>query len=399
MSKAFIYGKMVEGENFTDRVKETRRLKANFEEGINTIVISPRRIGKSSLIKHVKDSIDDPKLKVVMIDIYDCRSEYDFLNRFAAVLMKEAAGKMERVLDTIQKFLVRVVPKVSYSPAPLMDYSISLGITPQNYSPEEILALPEIIAREQGVQIVVCIDEFQQVGEFPDSITVQKRMRGVWQRQQNVSYCMYGSKKHMMEKIFLNRSYPFYRFGDILYLKKISEPDWVSFICERFEVTGKHISENLARQICLKTECYSSYVQQLAWFVWLSTKDEAQQMDVDFAMNRLLDSCEALFIQQTAVDGGNDRHILRALHTALQLQAGNAHSVQFVDIGGEIGILEREGVLTAAGNVDTVGQAARLCAGTAISAPAAVYAPAATAPLPTLASVPTLAEPCVLLCG
>lgn len=70
MSKAFIYGKMVEGENFTDRLKETKRLKANFEEGLNTIVISPRRIGKSSLVKRVKDSIDNPNLKVVMMDIY-----------------------------------------------------------------------------------------------------------------------------------------------------------------------------------------------------------------------------------------------------------------------------------------------------------------------------------------
>lgn len=67
MSKAFIYGKMVEGENFTDRIKETKRLKANFEEGLNTIVISPRRIGKSSLMKRVKDSIDNPNLKVVMM--------------------------------------------------------------------------------------------------------------------------------------------------------------------------------------------------------------------------------------------------------------------------------------------------------------------------------------------
>ncbi len=313
MSKTFIYGKMVEGDNFTDRVKETRRLKANFEEGINTIVISPRRIGKSSLIKRVKDSIDNPMIKVVMMDIYDCRSEYDFLNRFAAVLMKEAAGRMERVLDTIQKFLVRVVPKVSYSPAPLMDYSISLGITPQNYSPEEILALPEIIAREQGVQIVVCIDEFQQVGEFPDSITVQKRMRGVWQRQQDVSYCMYGSKKHMMTKIFQNKRMPFYQFGEITYLDKIPREDWVNYIVGRFSTKGKTISDYFAGKICDAVDGYSSYVQQLAWDVMQETESEVTEESFANGMEALLDQNAGLFTNQTETLTSYQMNLLRAI--------------------------------------------------------------------------------------
>ena len=65
----------------------------------------------------------------------------------------------------------------------------------------------------------------------------------MWQLQSHVSYCLYGSKKHMMEQMFQNASYPFYRFGDFFYLNKISEKDWVEYICQRFESTGKHISE------------------------------------------------------------------------------------------------------------------------------------------------------------
>lgn len=79
MRKSFVYGKSVEGENFTDRVKETHRLRENFLRGLNTIIISPRRLGKTSLVKKAKQSIDEPKVKVVFMDVYDCRSEYDFL--------------------------------------------------------------------------------------------------------------------------------------------------------------------------------------------------------------------------------------------------------------------------------------------------------------------------------
>lgn len=101
------------------------------------------------------------------------------------------------------------------SPDPTMDFSVSLGITPKEYAPEQILSLAEIIAQKQGKRIVVCIDEFQQIGEFPNSVTVQKRLRGAWQLQQNVSYCLFGSKKHLMTNMFQNKNMPFFQFGDV----------------------------------------------------------------------------------------------------------------------------------------------------------------------------------------
>ena len=84
MDKAFIYGKSVAGENFTDRVAERKRLKTNFENGINVILVSPRRMGKSSIVRKVRSDMDNPDVKVIIMDIYDCRNEYDFYNRFAA---------------------------------------------------------------------------------------------------------------------------------------------------------------------------------------------------------------------------------------------------------------------------------------------------------------------------
>jgi hypothetical protein len=167
----------VEGENFTDRVQETKRLKLDFENGINVILVSPRRMGKSSIVKKVKSEITDPAIKVIFMDIYDCRSEYDFYNRFASVLMKETATKTEQIFENIKRFLVRLTPKIAFSPEPLSEISLSLGITPQNYQPEEILQLPELIAKEQGVHLVICIDEFQQIGEFSDSLTIYLKVK------------------------------------------------------------------------------------------------------------------------------------------------------------------------------------------------------------------------------
>ena len=107
MDKPFKYGMSVDNEHFTDRKEETKRLKRNFESGVNVILISPRRMGKTSLVKRVKSEINNDKIKVVLMDIYDCRSEYEFYNRFAETILKQTAQRVDLIMENIKKFLVR----------------------------------------------------------------------------------------------------------------------------------------------------------------------------------------------------------------------------------------------------------------------------------------------------
>lgn len=311
----FVFGVRVEGDTFTDRREETERLKANFTYGVNTILISPRRMGKTSLVDKVCSLVESEDIKIAHIDAFGCRSENDFINAFATAVVRATSNKWEEWMENAKVFLSRFVPKISFGQDPLNDFSLSLEYNASNNTTEEVLRLPETIAQAKGCHIVVCIDEFQQIGDFPDSLTFQKRLRGVWQLQSHVSYCLYGSKKHMMEQMFQNQSYPFYRFGDLFYLNKISEEDWVEYICQRFETTGKHIPEELACEICQVTDRYSSYVQQLAWFVWLRTADGATATlaDLQYGIDRLLDACEPLFIQQTEELSAYQMNFLHAI--------------------------------------------------------------------------------------
>lgn len=120
--KSFIYGVSVSGDNFTDRIKETQRLKMDFENGLNVVLISPRRMGKTSLVKKVQKEIDSTLIHTVYMDIYDCRSEYDFYNKFAESILKQTSGKMEIFLEKTKKFLTRLTPKISFSPDPNADF-------------------------------------------------------------------------------------------------------------------------------------------------------------------------------------------------------------------------------------------------------------------------------------
>ena len=346
MEKAFIYGKSVGGDNFTDRIRETKRLKLNFENGMNTILISPRRMGKTSLVKKVMAEMNAPSVKPIYMDIYDCRSEYDFLNRFASVLLKETASRTDQILDNIKRFLIRVSPKISFSPEPMSEVSLSLGITPKEYQPEEILNLPEVIAKEKGIHLVVCIDEFQQIGELPDTLAVQKRMRGIWQHQEHATYCLFGSKKHLMTNLFQNKRMPFYQFGEMMYLDCIPTKDWVLYITSRFEKYGKHLSNEMAERICKTVDNYSSYVQQLSWNLLAETNGTATEDDFKNAVDALIAQCSGLFVQQTLGLTTYQLNFIRALCAGIHTDFGSKEVNAQFPLGTKSNIVRIKSALT-----------------------------------------------------
>lgn len=312
-SKPFIFGIATSGDNFTDRKKDTERLLLNFQHGVNTVLISPRRWGKTSLVQKVCHLAQSDKLKVVYLDIFSCRSDKDFYDAFAAAVLKQTSSKLDEWLENIKLFLSRVSPKISIGTDPMTDFSISLEMNPKREDIEEILQLPEKIAQKKGFNIVICIDEFQQIAEFKDSKTFQKRLRTVWQLQKSVSYCLFGSKKHLMNELFEKKSLPFYKFGDAIYLSKIGTADWVEYICSRFMVTGKVITKELAERICRMVDNHSSYVQQLAWLVWIRTDQLATINDLEAAYQDIIEQNTPLFEKQTESLTTYQMNFLRAI--------------------------------------------------------------------------------------
>jgi hypothetical protein len=312
-SKPFIFGIAASGENFTDREAETARLTANFKNGINTILISPRRWGKTSLVQKVCNLAADSKLKIVYLDIFACRNEFDFYNRLASAVIKQTSSKWEEWIENTKNFLSQINPKISFGQDPINDFTLSIDFNNNTTNYTDILQLPEKIAKKKGCSIVVCIDEFQQIGEFKDSITTQKMLRSVWQLQQNVSYCLFGSKQHLMNELFDKPSLPFYKFGDIIHLQKIGTKHWVEYIQNRFNSVGKEISAELAAQICTLVDHNSSYVQQLSWLTLLQTKQAATAQNVSEAYDELIAQCAPIFEPQIETLSASQINYLRAL--------------------------------------------------------------------------------------
>jgi hypothetical protein len=309
----FYFGHLVAGAAFTDREKDTQRLVANFKNGLNTILISPRRWGKSSLVQKAGEVTHGRKVKVAYLDLFSVRSEQEFYTAYARAVVAATSTKWEDWLKTLKEFFKQITPKVTIGADPTSDFSIGFSWSEVQKNVDEVLNLPNKIATAKGYHMVVCIDEFQNIANFTDSVAFQKLLRSKWQKHSAACYCLYGSKFHMMQELFERQSMPFYRFGDLMHLEKISEKDWLIFIKEQFAKTRKKISSSLTEKIIRAVDRHSYYVQQLAYLIWEKTKITAITDIFDEALEDMIRQNALLYQRDTEEMAATQLNFLRAV--------------------------------------------------------------------------------------
>jgi len=192
-------------------------------------------------------------------------------------------------------------------------FSISFDWEEIKKHKEEILNLPEKVAIQKKIKLIVCLDEFQVIAGFKGYNELERRMRAVWQRHKTVTYCIYGSQRHMMTEIFNNPSKPFYRFGDIILLSKIERKSWINFICKSFSETGKMITEEEAGMIADLMQFHPWYVQQLSHYTWNLTGKGVTKSDILTALNELLNANLPLYQRETEILSSTQINLLKAV--------------------------------------------------------------------------------------
>ena len=192
METPFQFGTLATDDNFVDRIKERAELKQMLSSGINVALISPRRLGKSSLVKKAMDelALERKDIRVCYLDAFSINSEEEFYGSFAAKVISCAAGKVEKALADARKYLGGLIPGITLSDGVNDVLSVNLRYKPQEMDKMEILQLPEKIAREKNIRIIVCIDEFQQLVHLPEYESLEGKMRSAWQQHKRVDGCL-----------------------------------------------------------------------------------------------------------------------------------------------------------------------------------------------------------------
>ena len=297
METPFVFGKIATDKNFTDRELETATLVSHFKSLTNTIIISPRRWGKSSLVYKAANAAmeQDDKLRICHIDLFNIRDEEHFYSLLAQKVISITSSKWDETIDIVKRFFSRLSPKITIGTDPMNEVAVDFEIKDVINNPDEVLDLAEKIAKEKGLKIVICIDEFQNISEFSDPDYFQKRLRSHWQQQQNVAYCLYGSKRHMMLEVFTDSSKPFYKFGNLMFLNKIETEFLVDFFKKRFVETGKDITAEACNLIVKLTDNHPYYAQQLAQLSWLRTDGVCTEKTVQESHTSLVEQLSLLF--------------------------------------------------------------------------------------------------------
>lgn len=334
METPFVFGKIASDKNFTDRKVETERLVTNFVSSVNTILISPRRWGKSSLVSKAAEisSKKNKNIRFCFIDLNNVRTEEQFYQQLATKVLNASATETRIILENSRKFFGKFIPNITISPDPSTELKIGLDWKEVKKDPDDILNLAEKISSQNKFKFVICIDEFQNISEFENPLDIQKKMRSHWQKHRNVSYCLYGSKIHMMMDVFTSPSMPFFKFGDILFLSKISLNDWIPFIGERFKDTGRKIGVSEAQLIAELADCHPYYVQQLAQQSWLRTESTCSKEVVVESFENMILQLSMLFQNLTDRLNRTQLNLLKALADGIT-QLSSQNTLQSYHLG------------------------------------------------------------------
>lgn len=294
----FKYGELSSGPSFCNRKDEIKRLHGGFRDGQSIVLISPRRWGKSSLVNHAVATYSG-KLIVIKLDCFGIRSSTEFYSILLKSILQSSSTRLQQVADTVKSFIKAYIPFIKYSIGEGEEIKISLDIPDSKVDIGAVLDLTQKIAVSRKVRIVICIDEFQKITEWNDSKIVLEKLRSHWQKHRDVSYCLYGSKRHLMASLFSDASQPFYRFGETIFLQKISSAEWIKFILENCRRSGKRIEEPIAQKLIEKVDAHSYFVQYLARICWNNSAGKITRSVLDTAYIEFLNDHLALFQNMT----------------------------------------------------------------------------------------------------
>ncbi len=321
----FVYGEIVTAAAFADREVERERLARDLAEGQKVFLISPRRYGKSSLIRDVMRGLARQKVLTVEVTVAASSSYVGFLEAYARALLtaETPIGRLRRwTMDLMQGVRPEVrIDGPSGGPGASSTGRVTVAFPAVRTARDtarlaaEVFALPGRIAAARKQRLAVALDEFQAIAAF-DGGNVEHALRAAVQDQRNVGYVFAGSEPSLMERMLEPRR-PFYKAGPVVRLEKIDEELFASFIDSRFAATGLKPEDGLGAAIVDLAANVPYDVQRLAHETWddvrVSGRRTAGLDDLHATLTRLLGEQRTTFEESWQRLTLAQRAVLRAL--------------------------------------------------------------------------------------
>lgn len=268
----FRFGQAVSGEDFADRKNEIETIMRDLKSGQNVLIHSPRRYGKTSLIKEVFRRLGAEGQLTVYVDLYRVFSKKRFIETYSGLLFSAAESRLEEAGRLLREYLPR--PKITLTPqgSPMpfsVEVDASLPKREEDQLFQEILEAPQRIVEKKKKRLFIAFDEFQEITRL-DGHEVESTMRSIFQHQREVSYAFLGSRRRLLQEIFSDKERPFYKSCKSIPLEEISEGEFAEFLTARFKEGDLVVPRSIVSRILQVTKCHPYYTQQLCHEVWNS---------------------------------------------------------------------------------------------------------------------------------
>ena len=259
LTNPFIYQGYESPKYFCDREVETKTLLSHLKNGRNVTLISPRRIGKTGLIKntfyHLKEQEKDATC--LYIDIFATKNLHDFVELLGVMVINEIVRKNASFIEKTISFFSALRPVLSMDPL-TGEPSVSITVEPS----KEDITIQSIFnyLNDSEQEVYIAIDEFQQIAEYPEKGT-EALLRSYIQFAQHVHFIFSGSKFHLMAEIFGSPKHPFYQSTEMMGLKPLDSDVYYDFCLQFFKEKGGNIEKDIFEYLYNMFEGHTWYIQ------------------------------------------------------------------------------------------------------------------------------------------
>ena len=295
MENPFVIKSYVSKDLFCDREEELQLMLRNCINSTDMTLISQRRMGKTGLILRLFDELKDvrPYIHTIYIDIFASRNIDDLIKLIAEATMKSFPSKTS-VGEKLLTFIKSLRPQLSFDN---ITGEPQLQIAYQTAHEKEYTLKGLIdFLDSQNERIVLAIDEFQQIRDYPEQ-NMEALLRTYIQQTHNLTFIFCGSKKHLMADIFANEKKPFYSSTSFVSLDRISEESYSSFIRFLFEERQRSITDEALQFILDWTRRHTYFTQQLCHTVYANGSQTVTLDEVKKACAQLMKQGETVYLQ------------------------------------------------------------------------------------------------------
>lgn len=314
---------------FCDRVSETKKLISAIENDRNVTLIAPRRYGKTGLIHNVFAQLPS-KYAGVYLDIYSIKNLADFTKALASVVFGTLDGRMEKAMSVLAKFFKSCRPTAT----PQSDGTVkfSFDITADNAETSLKEVFDYLKARER--RVVIAIDEFQQVREFPEE-GVEALLRSYIQFIPWVRFIFAGSRRHLMSEMFVMPQGAFYQSTQIMNLDVIPRDSYLAFARTFFKSEGWTVDEGVFTRLYGRFDGVTWYLQAVLNKIWETRTSLLDDDQVNRAVSELYEERALIYHDLLLAQNDASQELLMAIaRTGVVAEPTSAEFLSSNSLGG-----------------------------------------------------------------